>query len=60
MLLICVAILSFIAIVTVFTFFCFVSHTIKYDREIDDKEQEKFIGQCRKVHISEKSKGETE
>lgn len=60
MLLICVAILSFIAIVAVFALFCFVSPTIKYDRQINDKEQEKFIRQCRNAHISKKSKGETE
>ena len=58
MLLICVAFLLFIIIVAVFSVFCLVSQSIGYDREINDSEQEKFIRQCRKVHISKKLKGE--
>lgn len=47
MLLICVAILFFVAIVAVFALFCLVYPSTKYDREVDDKEQEKFIEQYR-------------
>ena len=43
MLLVCVATLVFSAIAIVFALYCLIHPSEKYDREIDDKQQEKFI-----------------